>query len=226
MEKIVKIFNIVAIVITIISGAIAVLAYINPSVPEIEARIIDKQLLTDKRDSTNNEIWLLQYSIKNVGKRTIIGYGPNSDVLGDGLSVDILPLDSETVSQAIYNNDIDATLSNGKVNFKQWRRNETIEVTAIIESTYEPSFCIDDRGIVDVVVQYKDSKKDKIEIQGALHQLPFPIFLFLRLIYVSFMGLYSAFCIYVIRKNTTKWQLKIMAAILVIILFLGSFAVM
>ena len=68
-----------------------------------------------KLDSSN---YILEYSITNTGNATIVGIGPNSDLL---TADNRLRIASDSTIVKLYDNDYSVTINNNHVYFKQIR---------------------------------------------------------------------------------------------------------
>ncbi len=197
-----KIRNIVITVATIIGTVVGVLSYLNQSQknnPTIEIKSVTLDKLTDlpKVDGLNAEyrykdslvysLWKLNYEIKNIGNRSVIGKGNNKDLINNAItfyfpknynilefkcSQDSLPFNFTT-----NNNEL-------KMEFLQWKANESFDITFYIEEltdNQEPILRLDDREIRDGNVKYTS-----IQIQEE-NQKKQPIFSYLPLFIQDFL---------------------------------------
>lgn len=161
------IFTIISAIVSLIVGGFTIYFYLKKDNPKLEVTTYSEQLITQQRNIDNlkatyvykdslevNNLWQSKCIIRNVGKNTIVGQGENSTLIDDGIrfsfsdSVKVLYCD-------ITNNTIDAKNINNSITFKQWRSNEYVEISALIESVECPQFKINDRDIIDADVNYK-----------------------------------------------------------------------
>ena len=95
---------------------------------------------------------IVEYSISNTGNTTIIGFGPNSDLL---ITDNALRIAADSVIVKLYDNDYDITLDNNHIRFKQLRPNEKISLICITDKVLDTSLIqICDRDIKDADIVY------------------------------------------------------------------------
>ena len=102
-----------------------------------------------KLDSSN---YILEYSITNTGNATIVGAGPNSDLLtaDNGLRIA-----SDSTIVKLYDNDYYVTINNNHVYFKQIRPGEKFSLICITNKVSDKGLKqIRDRDIKDTDVIY------------------------------------------------------------------------
>ena len=102
-----------------------------------------------KLDSSN---YILEYSITNTGNATIVGTGPNSDLLtaDNGLRIA-----SDSTIIKLYDNDYSVTINNNHVYFKQIRPGEKFSLICITNKVSDKGLIqIRDRDIKDTDVIY------------------------------------------------------------------------
>ena len=102
-----------------------------------------------KLDSSN---YILEYSITNTGNATIVGAGPNSDLLtaDNGLRIA-----SDSTIVKLYDNDYSVTINNNHVYFKQIRPGEKFSLICITNKVSDKGLIqIGDRDIKDTDVIY------------------------------------------------------------------------
>ena len=102
-----------------------------------------------KLDSSN---YILEYSITNTGNATIVGAGPNSDLLtaDNGLRIA-----SDSTIVKLYDNDYYVTINNNHVYFKQIRPGEKFSLICITNKVSDKGLIqIRDRDIKDTDVIY------------------------------------------------------------------------
>ena len=90
-----------------------------------------------KLDSSN---YILEYSITNTGNATIVGAGPNSDLLtaDNGLRIA-----SDSTIVKLYDNDYSVTINNNHVYFKQIRPGEKFSLICITNK-------VSDKGLIQI----------------------------------------------------------------------------
>lgn len=104
-----------------------------------------------KLDSYN---YIVEYSVTNTGNTTIVGFGPNSDLL---TADNTLCIASDSTIVKLYNNDHSVTLNNNHIGFKQIRPGEKISLVCIANGASEKSLVqISDRDIKDVDIVYAE----------------------------------------------------------------------
>ena len=102
-----------------------------------------------KLDSSN---YILEYSITNTGNATIVGTGPNSDLL---TADNRLRIASDSTIVKLYDNDYSVTINNNHVYFKQIRQGEKFSLICITNKVSDKGLIqISDRDIKDTDVIY------------------------------------------------------------------------
>ena len=102
---------------------------------------------------------IVEYSISNTGNTTIIGFGPNSDLL---TTDNTLRIAADSVIVKLYDTDYSITLDNNHIRFKQMRPNEKISLICITNEVSDSSLIqISDRDIKDTDIIYSKSS-DKL----------------------------------------------------------------
>ncbi len=102
-----------------------------------------------KLDSSN---YILEYSITNTGNATIVGTGPNSDLL---TADNRLRIASDSTIVKLYDNDYSITINNNHVYFKQIRPGEKFSLICITNKVSDKGLIqISDRDIKDTDVIY------------------------------------------------------------------------
>ena len=114
----------------------------------------DFTLICNDSVKLDNYNYIAEYSITNTGNATIVGFGPNSDLL----TVDnTLCIASNSTIVKLYNNDDSVTLNNNHIGFKQIRPGEKISLVCIANGASEKSLVqISDRDIKDVDIVYAE----------------------------------------------------------------------
>lgn len=102
---------------------------------------------------------IVEYSISNTGNTTIVGFGPNSDLL---TTDNALQIAADSVIVKLCDNDYAITLDNNHIYFKQLRTNEKISLICITNEVSDSSLIqISDRDIKDTDIIYSKSS-DKL----------------------------------------------------------------
>ena len=102
-----------------------------------------------KLDSSN---YILEYSITNTGNATIVGTGPNSDLL---TADNRLRIASDSTIVKLYDNDYSVTINNNHVYFKQIRPGEKFSLICITNKVSDKGLIqISDRDIKDTDMIY------------------------------------------------------------------------
>ncbi len=165
MNKIIEYIKTIAIVVSLVVGLYTLYNYINNDKVVIELQEINTKLLTSSsgvkeltaeyfyNDSICvNNLWLIQYVIRNTGDITIVGEGANCNLIGDGIKLYFG--NHKVLSLSITKENNSAYLDSNTLLFKQWRQNEFVEISAFIESEDRPDLRISDRDIKDSRIDY------------------------------------------------------------------------
>ena len=169
MKKGLQILGLIGTLVSIITGVLTSYFLFKKDNPKLEITTYAEPLITQHRNIDDlkvtyvykdslevNNLWQIKCNIRNVGKSTIVGQGENSTLIDDVISYSFS--DSVRVLYCdITNNTIGAKKENNSITFKQWRSNEFIEISALIESTECPQFKINHRDIIDADVNYKQT---------------------------------------------------------------------
>ena len=100
----------------------------------------------------NHYSHIVEYSISNTGNTTIIGFGPNSDLL---TTDNTLRIAADSVIVKLYDNDYSITLDNNHIRFKQMRPNEKISLVCVTNEVSDSSLIqISDRDLKDTDIVY------------------------------------------------------------------------
>lgn len=100
----------------------------------------------------DNHNYIVEYSITNTGNATIVGFGPNSDLL---TADNKLRIASDSTIVALYGNDRSVTLNENYICFKQIRPQEKISLICIANKNSDKSLIqINDRDIKDADIVY------------------------------------------------------------------------
>ena len=168
--KIIGLFSTVVVgVVTLVGGYYQ---FVHRDIVQVEVRTIDKmrldthnvENLTIKylyQDSIEvNNVWTMRYVISNVGSKTIIAKGSNSNILPEYLPITIENSIQVLSFEVASNFPVTTRQENNKIllDFRQWRRNEYIDIVALIQSKNdtEPFMSIDDRDIIDAEIIFSE----------------------------------------------------------------------
>ncbi|MDR2954246.1 MAG: hypothetical protein LBV43_04115 [Prevotella sp.] len=173
-------------VATIVGLALTIFFYFfQKDYAQIEVKSLDKTQLTQVpnteglsvqyiyQDSIVNNLWKIRYVISNTGNKTIISTGTLKNILLDKLSIHFR--DSvKLLSVAINDKNFPVSIENEKscvyLDFKQWKKNEFIDIIAIVENfdSIGPFVFIDERDIIDAKIIFSEYKPDEVKIDAKL----------------------------------------------------------
>lgn len=109
-------------------------------------------LICNDGTKLDNHNYIVEYSITNTGNATIVGFGPNSDLL---TADNKLRIASDSTIVALYGNDRSVTLNDNYICFKQIRPQEKISLICIANKNSDKSLIqISDRDIKDAYIVY------------------------------------------------------------------------
>lgn len=109
-------------------------------------------LICNDGTKLDNHNYIVEYSITNTGNATIVGFGPNSDLL---TADNKLRIASDSTIVALYGNDRSVTLNDNYICFKQIRPQEKISLICIANKNSDKSLIqISDRDIKDADIVY------------------------------------------------------------------------
>ena len=171
--------------------------FFNIDVVQIEVRAIDKmrldthnvENLTIKylyQDSIEvNNVWIMRYTISNVGSKTIIAKGNNSNVLQDYLPITIENSIQILSFEVASNFPVTTHQENNKIllDFQQWRRNEYIDIVALVQSKDDinPFISMNERDINDAEVIPSEYRPAEINVNRKfIDHLPRGLAVFLK----------------------------------------------
>lgn len=163
---------------------------------------------------------------KKIGELTIVGQGVEKMTIDEGIMCNINPQNANIISLKITNNNLDAKLNKGLLCFKQWRKDEYIELEAMVESNIKPELKISDRDIIDANIVYtKYDPVNNIQYKSRLYdRLPSVIFKTLRIVYSIIVGLTIIASILAYKTTTMDKNSKMVGFWMIIILLLGVLA--
>ena len=232
MNKLLEHIKMIGIIISIIIGIITLYSYINGEKVIIEIQTLNERLLTEDsniaelsvnykyRDSIDvKNLWLLQYIIRNNGNITIVGEGEDNIIIGDGIPL-IFSDTCRLLSLRVSNDNNNAYLVKNKLLFKQWRKDEFVEITAFIESIKRPKLSISDRDIKDSEIIYSTYtptiKKSDYKL---IYSFPSYLINTSRVLYCIFMGallIFSVVAVFQPQEKGVKFALVFVFIVLLI----------
>ena len=167
MKKILQFLGIIGTIISIIVGVATLYFYLKRDNPVLEVSVYSEQLIIQQHNIDNlkatyvykdslevNNLWQVKYIIRNIGKNTIVGQGEKTTLTGNGIGYSFSEY-ANVLYCNITNNAINANIENNYITFQQWRNNESIEISALVECQEYPQFKINDRDIIDADVKYR-----------------------------------------------------------------------
>ena len=226
MKKILQFLGGIGTIVTIITGVLSLYFLFKKENPKLEVTTYSEQLITQQHDIENlqatyiykdslevDNLWQVKYIIRNIGKSTIVGRGENSTLIDTGIGYSFSN-DANVLYCDITNNVIDATLENDFIVFQQWKNDEFVEISALIESSECPQFKINHRDIIDADVKYSqfaihgsnDKKLIRFVPQEYASRLRY-IWLIYQLVFMGgfFSIIYTLVKIGVVSKKTLQY---------------------
>ncbi len=211
---------------TIVVGGLTIYFYIHKEHVTLEIKEVSVQLLTEPTSTDNlsvqyfykdtipvQNLWQVQYVIRNIGDATLIGVGENKQLLSKNLPFSIENVEhiySITIAQS--NNE--AVLVDNQICFKQWRSGEFVELIAFVESKGAPQLIISDRDIKDSKIMYHKYRPEIVkEDAKIIDYLPWGLVQTIKIIYFIFGGILTLGVIITICQNGT-WANKLSVVIL------------
>ena len=180
MEKIFNYIGKIATLITIIGSCTAIYFAFHEKQIKLDIQTTYAENITTYKPIQNisvkyyyqdslevNNLWKMQWTIRNTGDKTIIGSGNNSQLLSNSLPLNFNK-NIKILSLEITNSNNNANLQNENIFFQQWRRDEYIEITAFIESQEQPRIQINDRYIIDSEISYSEYSPNSINDNNSL----------------------------------------------------------
>lgn len=228
MEVFTKYIKTISTLVAIAAGIISIYFYIHKECVILEVKAMSVQLLTESTSTDDlkvqyfykdtipvQNLWQIQYVIRNIGDATLIGIGENKQLLSENLPLTIKNQE-HIYSIAITQSNNEASLLNNRICFKQWRSGEFVELIAFVESKERPQLIISDRDIKDSEIIYQKYTPETInENARIIDYLPRWLAQTIKIIYfilggIAALGAISAIC----QKGT--WISKLSAALLLL----------
>ena len=187
----------------------------------LEVKAMSVQLLTESTSTDDlrvqyfykdtipvQNLWQIQYVIRNIGDATLIGTGENKQLLSENLPLTIKNQE-HIYSIAITQSNNEASLLNNRICFKQWRSGEFVELIAFVESKEQPQLIISDRDIKDSEIIYQKYTPETInENAKIVDYLPRWLVQTIKILYFIFGGIIALGSIIAICQKGT-WISKL-----------------
>lgn len=148
-------------------------------------------------------------------------------VIGDGVRCIFNVKNNSILSLAKVDDNFEAELNKYNIRFKQWRVNEFVELSALIESEEKPILKINDRDIRDLEIIYtRFNPTDNSTIRPHLFDcIPNTLFQILRYIYtIVLMGLIN-FVIYLLFNKSKFLGERIAILVFIFICIVGILSI-
>lgn len=226
MEIFRKYIKTISTFVAIATGIVTIYFYFHKECVILEVKAMSVQLLTESTSTDDlkvqyfykdtipvQNLWQIQYVIRNIGDATLIGTGENKQLLSENLPLTIKNQE-KVYSIAITQSNNEASLLNNRICFKQWRSGEFVELIAFVESKEQPQLIISDRDIKDSEIIYQKYTPETInENARIIDYLPRWLAQTIRIIYFILGGIATFSAIIAICQKGT-WISKLSAAIL------------
>ncbi len=228
MEVFTKYIKTISTLVAITAGIVTIYFYFHKECVILEVKAMSVQLLTESTSTDDlkvqyfykdtipvQNLWQIQYVIRNIGDATLIGTGENKQLLSENLPL-IIKNQEHIYSIAITQSNNEASLLNNRICFKQWRSGEFVELIAFVESKEQPQLIISDRDIKDSEIIYQKYTPETInENARIIDYLPRWLAQTIKIIYfilggIAALGAITAIC----QKGT--WISKLSAALLLL----------
>ena len=174
--------SIIASIIATVAGTVTVLSYfqIKPfNEKEITSENVVYKLLalTNKSDSLSVEykgksidnLWKLRFSIRNTGKKSLIGIGDPSDIYNNCMRFN-LDKDYEVISYNIVVNDFSDSLfyhqNTFSCYFRKWKIGEKLQLDIWVHSpsaSNPPHLLLDERSVTNPIIEIKNKEISELE---------------------------------------------------------------
>ncbi len=225
MEILIRYIKTIGTLVAIAAGIVTIYFYIHKEHVILEVKTMSEQLLTESTSTDDlriqyfykdtipvQNLWQIQYVIRNIGDATLVGMGENKQLLSENLPLTIKNQE-HIYSIAITQSNNEAFLLNNQICFKQWRSGEFIELIAFVESKELPQLIISDRDIKDSEIIYQKYTPEIInENAKIIDYLPRWLVQTIKIIYFIFGGILTLGAIITICQKGT-WINKLSVAI-------------
>lgn len=221
MEIFTKYIKTISTVVAITVGIVTIYFYFHKECVILEVKAMSVQLLTESTSTDDlrvqyfykdtipvQNLWQIQYVIRNIGDATLIGTGENKQLLSENLPLTIKNQE-HIYSIAITQSNNEASLLNNRICFKQWRSGEFVELIAFVESKEQPQLIISDRDIKDSEIIYQKYTPETInENAKIVDYLPRWLVQTIKILYFIFGGIIALGSIIAICQKGT-WISKL-----------------
>ena len=232
MEIFTKYIKTIGTLVAIVAGIITIYFYFHKERVILEVKAMSVQLLTESTSTDDlyvqyfykdtipvQNLWQIQYVIRNIGDATLIGVGDNKQLLSENLPFSIENKE-HVYSIAITQSNNEAYLLNNQICFKQWRSGEFVELIAFVESKEPPQLVISDRDIKDSKIIYQKYTPETInENAKIIDYLPRWLVQTIKIIYFILGGILTLSIIVAICQNSL-WINKLSLAIFLLFLLM------
>lgn len=230
MEILTKYIKTIGTLVAIVAGVVTIYFYLHKEYVTLEVKAMSEQLLT-KSTSTDDlrvqyfykdtipvqNLWQIQYVIRNIGDATLVGIGDHKQLLSENLPL-YIENEERVYSITITQSNNEASLVNNQICFKQWRSGEFVELVAVVESKKKPQLVINDRDIKDSKIIYHKYTPEVInENAKIIDHLPNWLVHTIKIIYFILGGILTLGVIITICQSGT-WANKI--SVIIVWLFL------
>lgn len=228
MEIFRKYIKTISTLVAIAAGIVTIYFYFHKECVILEVKAMSVQLLTESTSTDDlkvqyfykdtipvQNLWQIQYVIRNIGDATLIGTGENKQLLSENLPLTIKNQE-KVYSIAITQSNNEASLLNNRICFKQWRSGEFVELIAFVESKEQPQLIISDRDIKDSEIIYQKYTPEIInENAKIIDYLPRWLVQTIKIIYFILGGIATLGAIIAICQKGT-WISNLSAAIMLL----------
>ena len=166
MEIFSKYTKTIGALVAIVASVVSIYFYFHKEQVILEVKTMSIQLLTTPASTDNlrvqyfyndtvpvQNLWQIQYVIRNIGDATLIGVGENKQLLSKNLPFSI-EHEKHIYSIIVTRSNNEASIIGNHLCFKQWRPREFVEIIALVESEESPQLTISDRDIKDAKIVY------------------------------------------------------------------------
>ncbi len=228
MEILSKYIKTIGTLVAIAAGIVTIYFYFHKECVILEVKAMSVQLLTESTSTDDlhvqyfykdsipvQNLWQIQYVIRNIGDATLMGTGENKQLLSENLPLTIKNQE-HIYSIAITQSNNEASLINNQICFKQWRSGEFVELIAFVESKEQPQLIINDRDIKDSEIIYQKYTPETINENAKLvDYLPRWLVQTLKIIY-CILGSITSFGAIIGICQKGNWISKLSASILLL----------
>lgn len=232
MEILTKYIKLISALVAICVGAVTIYFYFHKERVTLEVKAMSVQLLTASASTDDlrieyfykdtipvQNLWQIQYVIRNIGDATLVGIGEGKQLLSENLPFSIKN-EHKIYHIAITQTNNDATLSENQICFKQWRSGEFVEISGFIESLEPPQLIISDRDIKDSKIVYQTYTPEIInENAKIIDRLPIWLIKAIKILYFILGGILTLGVIITLCGDGT-WANKLSVVIVFCIIWI------